>query len=220
MQYDGLVYKLTAVFYEGKGMLDMGQLNSDMTYSILMKKCTWNCLQDESVYLDWHHRRLLASMQVRNSFFRLAEKLVEENQPEKAFEVLKKSRKTISFSHWPVDYPAVEMAGLYFDSGKTEDGKVYTQAVLSNLKQWLDYYISMDEYHSNRVFDDFRYKLYLYQELLNSIGDNAPKSYMDRLKSDFVKYTESQNYTSVFTNGRLFASVCSDLPFCRRQSEP
>ena len=190
MQYDGLVYKLTSDFYESKGVLDMGQLNSDVAYTILMKKCTWDCLHDKSVYLDWYHRRLLASMQVRNSFFRLAEKLIEENQPEKAFEVLEKSRKSVSFNHWTVDYPAVKMAGLYFASGKTEDGKVYTQTVITNLKQWLDYYISMDNHFFNLVFEDFRYKLYMYQKLLNSIGDNAPKEWLDGLKSDFLKYAK------------------------------
>ncbi len=187
---DGLVFNLNPEYYESGGIMDMGRIAPEEAYQNLMKKCNWANLQDKSVYFDWHHRRMLASMQVRNAFSRLAKKLVEQGQVKKAFEVLEESRKSISLDHWMIDLPAVQMTGIYFEAGKNEPGMEYTQSVLNNLKQWLDYYISMDAYYFNRVFTDFRYKLYLYQELINSIDGHAPEEWIKEIKSDFLEYAE------------------------------
>lgn len=120
-------------------------------------------------------------------------KLIEENQFEKAFEVLEESRESVSLEHWTVDFPAVQMAELYFATGKIDEGKNYTQSVLCNLNQWLDYYTSMEDYYFDRIFNDFRYKLFLYQELIKSLDKKAPEDWLKSIKSNYMKYAEILN---------------------------
>lgn len=187
---DGLVFKLNSSYFEGKEPIEMGLLDTEVAYDNLMKKCDWSNLRNSAVYFDWHHRRMLASMQVRNAFYRLAKNLVDEGQMQKAFDTLEMSRVSVTFDHWAIDYAAVQMAGLYFKTGETDRGLNYTKAVANGLKQWLEYYISMDDYQFNRVADDFRYKLFLYQEMLKSLDGNAPEDYFKELNTQFLQYAE------------------------------
>ena len=188
---DGLVFKLNSTFFEGKEVMEMGMIDTEVAYEKLMKKCDWSNLRDSSVYFDWHHRRMLASMQVRNAFYRLAKKLVEEEQFRKAFDVLETSRLSVTFDHWAIDYAAVKMAALYFKAGKTEDGLNYANSVANGLTQWFDYYLPMDDFYKNQVFDDFRYKLFLYQEMLKSLDGLAPEDFLKDHKSEFLEYAKT-----------------------------
>lgn len=74
IQCDGLVYKLTSNYFENDSAFDLGSINSEVTFRNMMEKCNWTNLHNQSVYFDWHHRRMLASMQVRNAFTRLSKK--------------------------------------------------------------------------------------------------------------------------------------------------
>jgi hypothetical protein len=78
-----------------------------------MNNCNWENLADASVYFDWHHRRMIASMQIRNAFYRLAKNLSEEKQLARVIEVLNREEKTMSLKLLPVDYQSILLASLY-----------------------------------------------------------------------------------------------------------
>ncbi len=93
--FDGLVYRLTDQKTDSNQVSDTGRIETESLYTKLMQKCNWDNLADHSVYFDWHHRRMFATMQIRSAFYRLAKKLTEEHQTAKALEVLQKAEKTI-----------------------------------------------------------------------------------------------------------------------------
>ncbi len=133
--FDGLVFRLTDQRTDSNSILDMGMIDTESLYNKLMKSCNWDSLSKSSVYFDWHHRRMFATMQIRNAFYRLAKSLTEERKTSKALEVLEKAQKTITLKHWPVDYQSIMLAGLYTMNGKKDLGEERFKELATSLEE-------------------------------------------------------------------------------------
>lgn len=191
LRCDGLVYKLDTTLYEAQDVADMGRIDSNVIWKNLMEQCKWDNLQNPSVYFDWHHRRLFASMQIRGAFARLAEQLAQEGQLNKAAQAIETGKKTIPFSHWSVDFSSVRIAKLYFQLNRPDAAQAYCEQVAEQLRQWLNYYCSLDKRFAKRTAYDFRYKLYLFRELIEQTEGKCPKAWTEKANSDFMKYAEN-----------------------------
>lgn len=174
--FDGLIYRLTDQVSDSNSVLEMGKIETENLYINLMKKCNWENLADPTVYFDWHHRRMFASMQIRTAFYRLAKALTDENQSEKAIEVLKKADRTITLNHWPVDYQSVLMAGLYAANGDLQHYRIRVNELAESMEERLTYYSGFEANQKMSIRDEAGYQLSLYNELINQAKDTFPKN--------------------------------------------
>ncbi len=180
--FDGLVYRLTDQKTDSNSVLDMGKIETESLYTKLMQKCNWDNLADQSVYFDWHHRRMFASMQIRSAFYRLAKKLTDENQPEKALEVLEKANKTISLRNWTVDYQSILMAGLYVRNGQKQLGEKRFQELALSLEEWMNYYATFLPQQKKNIQDEAGYKISLFDELIRQAADTLAEPELKNMK--------------------------------------
>jgi len=188
--FDGLVYRLTDQKNNSDSLLDMGKIESESLYNKLMQKCNWDNLAEPGVYFDWHHRRMLASMQIRNAFCRLAKSLTEEKQPDKAIEVLKKAEKTVSLKLWQVDYQSILMASLYARNGQKQLGEKRFRELAAMLEEQLAYFSSFAASQKKAIRDEASYQLALYNELINQASDTLSEKELESMRNKLTAYVE------------------------------
>jgi hypothetical protein len=188
--FDGMVYRLTDQKTEGKSLLDMGKVDAAHLYTTLMEKCNWDNLENPNVYFDWHHRRMFATMQIRNAFYRLAAQLTEEQQSDKALKVLKKAEQTVSLQLWPVDYQSVLMAGLYAKNGDVQMGKARVNELARSLEEWLTYYASFSSSQKSSISNDASYQLALYDELIKQAAGTLTEQEINQMKERLQDYAQ------------------------------
>jgi len=188
--FDGLVYRLTDLKTDSNSVLDMGMIETESLYTKLMKKCTWNNLANPEIYFDWHHRRMFATMQIRSAFYRLAEKLTEENKPGKALEVLEKAEQTITLKHWTVDYQSILMASLYALNGEKLQGENRFKELADSLEEWLRYYSSFPAKQKKSIAEDAEYQLSLYNELIKQAKDTLTETELKAMKEKLMAFAE------------------------------
>lgn len=186
--FDGLIYRLTDQKTDSNSVLDMGKTETENLYTNLMQKCNWDNLANPDVYFDWHHRRMLASMQIRMAFYRLAQKLTDEKQPAKALEVIKKVENTISLKLWPVDYQSIQMASLYVKNGQKQMGEIRIKELAASLEEWLKYYASFPSNKRKTFADEAGFQLSLYNELIEQAADTLQEAELKLMKEKLMLY--------------------------------
>lgn len=188
--FDGLVFRLTDQKTDSNSVIDMGKIETESLYTRLMKNCNWDNLADPDVYFDWHHRRMLASMQIRNAFYRLAKSLTDEKQPVKAIEVLQKTEQTVSLKLWPVDYQSILMASLYARNGQKQLGEKRFSELAAMLEEQLTYFGSFPFDQRKSIVDDAGYQLSLYNELISQASDTLSEGELKRMKERLMVFAE------------------------------
>jgi hypothetical protein len=186
--FDGLVYRLTGKITNCSSILDSGKTDSKNLYDKLIKQCHWDNLKNKNVYFDWHHRRMFASMQIRQAFYRLAKQLTEEHHANKAIEVLNQAKEIMSLKNWPVDYQSILMAGLYTKNNQKPAGEAQFRQLAGSLEEWLQYYSSFSKNERSTVLDKAEYQLSLYNELLKQAADTLSSSELIKMKEKFVAF--------------------------------
>jgi hypothetical protein len=188
--FDGLVFRLTDQKTDSNSVLDMGKIETENLYTTLMQKCNWENLTREDVYFDWHHRRMFATMQIRNAFYRLANQLTQENNSQKAMEVLKKAEQVVNLKLWPVDYQTILMAGLYAPNGQKTLGEVRIKELSHSLEEWLSYYASFPPEQKASIQEEAGYQLALYGELIKQAQGTLSEKEITQLKENLMTYAQ------------------------------
>lgn len=186
--FDGLVYRLTDKETPCTSILDSRNIDAESLYNKLMRQCNWDNLGNPNVYFDWHHRRMFASMQIRNAFYRLAQKLTDEQQASKALEVLQKAETTISLKNWPVDYQSILLAALYAKNNQKELGKAKFQELAQSLQEWLQYYTAFSDSQKKSAENEAGYQLSLYNELIKQAADTLSEPELKSMKEKLMNF--------------------------------
>lgn len=189
LQCDGLVYKLVSQFHKSSSVADTGAVDTDQLYTNLIEHCNWENLKDSTVYFNWHHRRLFASAQIRPAFYRLAKAVTENNETEKAKQVIHEAEQVMPPRNWPIDYYSVLLNGLYFQLNDLMEGEQRLSILETKLVQWIDYYFELGEQTGADFSQELGLKIYLYQQLtvmaLKNKLDNAKP--MQQKLDEFVR---------------------------------
>jgi hypothetical protein len=186
--FDGMVYRLTDQKTDSNSVLDTGMIETESLYTKLMQKCNWDNLANPSINFDWHHRRMFATMQIRNAFYRLAKQLIAENQTAKALQVLKKAEQTMSLKNWPVDYQSILLASLYEKAGQKQLGKSQFQELATSLEDGLRYYSTFPANQKPSILEDAGYQLSLYNELIKQADDTLPEAELKNMKDKLMVF--------------------------------
>ena len=161
LQLDGLIYKLIPIKTpeNPQNPYQMGRIDSERMYNIV-KKWDWGNANSPDIYHDPETRK--NSISFRSNMARLAEQLVNENQTEKAIEIL-----DLAMEKMPLDYfgyyslltpiaatyyraESVEKGGslaiqlakkyadklLYYESFSAADQQIYAETILSDVERY------------------------------------------------------------------------------------
>lgn len=137
-QINGLVYQIVPLYNTQVSEGATGRINSDILYDNLMNKFKWGNMDKPGVYLD--ETILRQTNNFRNLFYRLATKLLEEGQNEKAIKALDKCVEVMPQENVPYNQLMIGIAQAYYGAGAREKGAALLKKVAQAFSDRFAYY--------------------------------------------------------------------------------
>lgn len=189
LQLDGLVYKLVPIktpINEDTPM-DMGQIDSDKMYDIVMK-WDWGNGERTDIYHDVETRR--NSITYRTNLSRLMQQLIIEGKNEKAKKIIE-----LALSKMPLDiygyYTMVEpFAGGYYSIGETEKARDLLQKLILKYQDQLNYFTHLKSSDQNDRMIEIVTNIERYRSLLITMNLNDDIEFYEKQKSIFNSYNK------------------------------
>lgn len=190
LQLDGMVYKLvpirTAIPKDGSP-LDMGQIDSEKMYNIVMK-WDWGNGELSTIYHDPETRK--NSISSRTNMSRLMEQLINEDQKEKAKKII-----DLAMTKMPLEYFGYyslldPFAGGYYEVGEKAKARQLLDQLMTKYKQNLNYYRGLTASEQNDIMIDIITDIERYRGLLQVMKDRGDIDYYNQNKKVFNSYNE------------------------------
>jgi hypothetical protein len=189
---EGLVNRITPFTTNIGGQPVPGAKNYDTkrTYDNLMKRFKFGGLDKPGIYLDetvmrmcYTHRRL---------FGELALHLIQEEQKDKAAEVLAYADKMIPDYNVPKNYTSggVTFAKAYALCGNKKMAEKNVDAVWNNCKQYLQWYLSLDANRFSQSTQDCMIQFYVMQQCLE-VAEIIDTKKADKMTEEMSKLADT-----------------------------
>ena len=139
---DGMVYKLMPYKYKNLNSDDIGGIDTRILFPILMEEYKWGNL-NQDIYLDETNLRM--TMNFRNNFSRLANELINENEFEKAKEVLDYCMEIMPNNKIPLNYFIHPIIECYYKINSNKTANELVTDLQKIYSSELQYYFSFPE---------------------------------------------------------------------------
>lgn len=188
LQLDGMVYKLVPVRNvpsKDGGPMDMGQIDADKMYDIVMK-WDWGNSESEKIYHDPETRR--NSITYRTNLSRLVDELIAEGKIDKAKNII-----NLAMTKMPLEkfgyYSLVEpFAGGYYKVGETAKAHDLLDKLVNKYKENLNYYATLPPTDQTDLAMDIITDIERYRSLLHVMRENKDKAFYEKHKTVFNTY--------------------------------
>jgi len=188
LQLDGMVYKLVPIRNKPSkdgGPMDMGQIDADKMYNIVMK-WDWGNSDSGKIYHDPETRR--NSITYRTNLSRLMNQLIAEGKIDKAKNII-----NLALTKMPLDkfgyYSLVEpFAGGYYKVGETAKAQDLLNKLVQKYKEELNYYATLTPGDQTDLAIDIITDIERYRSLLQVMKDNKDLAFYEKHKVTFNTY--------------------------------
>ncbi len=185
LELTGLTYRLVPIKGE-KQTSGGGRVNTAKTYDNLMNKFKYTNFGNEDVYFDETCRRMMINL--KNNFNRLALALIDEEQSEKAGEVLTKVEEILPPSILGYTYLDLATAEGWYRLGEKEKGKVCLEGSFNFVSQMMDYYVSLPEKYIQSVGTSIQNNLYELREQMRIASQYGETELSSAIEEKFNAY--------------------------------
>ncbi|TDW49606.1 uncharacterized protein DUF2723 [Flavobacterium sp. 270] len=187
LQLDGMVYKLVPIKNtpsKDGGPMDMGQIDADKMYNIVMKWDWGN--SNGNIYHDPETRR--NSITYRTNLSRLMDQLIAEGKIDKAKNVI-----NLAITKLPLDkygyYSLVEpFANGYYKVGETAKAQDLLNKLIQKYKEDLNYYSTLSASDQTDLAIDIITDIERYRSLLQVMKENKDVAFYEKHKKTFNTY--------------------------------
>ena len=187
LQLDGMVYKLVPIKNtpsKDGGPMDMGQIDADKMYDIVMKWDWGN--SNGNIYHDPETRR--NSITYRTNLSRLMNQLIAEGKIDKAKNII-----NLAITKMPLDkfgyYSLVEpFAGGYYKVGETAKAQDLLNKLVNKYKEELNYYATLTPGDQTDLAIDIITDIERYRSLLQVMKENKDIAFYEKHKVTFNTY--------------------------------
>jgi hypothetical protein len=190
LQLDGLVYKLVPLktkISKDESQLDMGQIDSDKMYDIIMK-WDWGNGESANIYHDPETRK--NSISYRTNMARLMEQLINEGKKEKAKKIIDLAMTKMPLEFYSY-YTMVEpFAGGYYAIGEKEKARKILDQLMTKYKESLKFYSNMRPSEQSAIATDIVIDIERYRSLLQVMKDRGDVEFYNKNKSTFNSYNK------------------------------
>lgn len=190
LQLDGMCYKIVPIRTpKTKDMspLDMGSIDSEKMYNIIMK-WDWGNSGDPKMLYDIETRR--NSVSYRSNIARLMETLINENKKEKAEKLI-----DLAMEKMPIEaygyYTLLEpFAAGYYEVGKIEKAQKLLKTLIGKYQENLVYYNSLTINQQNGMAVDLVSDIERYRTLLEISESFDDMTFYNKEKIKFNSYNK------------------------------
>ena len=152
LQFDGYAYRLVPILTPYKSSWDIGRIDTDVAYPLLMNEFRYGNLADPDVLVDYFTQYNISASKAREGFARVAMQLAREGRDEEALKALDRGLEVfpiekIRFSDTNT-YPFIE---AYYALEQWEKGDALLNAYKDTLIEYIEYYLLFDGVQSALV---------------------------------------------------------------------
>ncbi len=193
-QVEGFAYRFVPISgADNPERLAFGTVASDIMYDNLMNKFEYGNMNDPKVYIDENNARMMTN--IRNSFNRLADALIEEGKKDSAIAVIDRCFELIPGSIVPYEYFALELAESYYQAGANEKGKQILDEIFTTFDDELDYFFNMGPRFSNSaaVNEEIQRNLFYMQRMERTARNFEETELHEKIEASMRKHFETYN---------------------------
>jgi len=145
LQFDGYCYRLVPILTPFKSSWDIGRIDPDYVYPLMMDTFRYGNLKDPRVYVDYFTQYNLGVSRAREAFARVAKELIRRGDDERALKLLDKGMEVLPTSQIRFTdantYPYLE---AYYALGEDEKGDELLLEYAETLIEYIEYYLQFD----------------------------------------------------------------------------
>jgi hypothetical protein len=192
-QTEGFAYRLVPVKTPASNG-SVGSVRTDVMYDNIINKFKWGNMNDPKVYLDENNVRM--SMNVRNSFVRLADGLLAEGKRDSAIAVLDRCNELVPNKKVNYNYFNLLMVESYYKAGHNlknmsrdslaREVNLFPAAInkanevvkimADNCEDELKYYFTLEPRFRASIQEELQRSFYIMRELSNISGQYGEKA--------------------------------------------
>ncbi len=190
LQFDGYAYRLVPIHTPVKSMANIGRIDPDYVYPLLMEKFRYGNVKDPRVYCDYFTRYNFTVSQTRNAFARLAVALVDRGDSLRAVEVLDRGMAEMPTRQIGNSYvQTIPVIEAYYTAGAMDKGDAMLSDYATELEQYIAYYFQFKGRKADLVADAFDDKLQHLGVLYSIARDYRRDELLSRIEAIFDRYT-------------------------------
>ncbi len=178
LQADGWAYRFVPI-KTPFDILDAGRIDVERSYDLLMNQYKYGNAKDPHVYVDYTSVINLKFVQHYNAFSRLAGRLIEQGDKERAIAVLDRAMEEYPTSQFDFDFwSTYGILEGYYEAGAMEKGDILLEDYANVLQEYIEYYLQF-EGRKGLLVEDVWYEKYRDLKGLAQIAQyyNRPKQY-------------------------------------------
>ncbi len=190
LQLDGMVYKLVPVknaIADAPSPLDMGQIDSDKMYDIVMK-WDWGNSESSKIYHDPETRK--NSITYRTNLARLMEQLINEGKKEKAKKVIDLAMEKMPLQYFGYYTMLEPFAAGYYELDEKEKAQKILSQLIGKYQENLKYYNTLKSGEQNSLYVEIVTNIERYRDLLNVMKDRGDSAFYESNKITFNTYNK------------------------------
>ncbi len=193
LQLDGVTFKLVPIHtpIDPRNPYDMGRIDADKMYNIV-KNWSWGNSGNPDIYHDRETRT--NAITYRGNMARLVEALLEQNEPEKAKEIM-----DLAMEKMPVDifefYTLVEpyITG-YYEIGETQQARYIWQQLAKKYQEQLTYFSTLNAEAQEEYWEEVYSNIEKYRSLVDLLIINDDRESFEKEAQVFDNYLKTFPY--------------------------
>lgn len=190
LQLDGMVYKLVPVrtsLEKAASPLDMGQIDSDKMYDIVMK-WDWGNGESPNIYHDPETRK--NSITYRTNLARLMEQLINEGKTDKAKKIIDLAMEKMPLEHYGF-YTMIEpFAAGYYEVKEQGKARDILSKLIKKYQENLKYYSTLKANDQIDLYVDIITDIERYRDLLLVMKERGDIEFYNSNKATFNTYNK------------------------------
>jgi len=190
LQLDGMVYKLIPVrnaIEKAASPLDMGQIDSDKMYDIVMK-WDWGNSESPNIYHDPETRK--NSITYRTNLARLMEQLINEGKIEKAKKVIDLAMEKMPLEYYGFYTMLEPFAAGYYEVKETAKARKILSQLMVKYQENLKYYSNLKSNDQVDVYVEIVTDIERYRDLLLVMKERGDMEFYNANKATFNSYNK------------------------------
>ncbi len=190
LQLDGMVFKLVPIrtpVDKEAAPLDMGQIDSDKMYDIVMK-WDWGNGGSPNIYHDPETRKNCISY--RANLSRLADQLIKDGKRQKALDVLNLGMKEMPFEYYGYYSLLEDFAKYYYRAGDAAKARDLLHKLIGKYQQNLTYYKTLKSSDQTFMYWDIVSDIERYRSLILLMKQEGDRKEYEAAKGIFNSYNE------------------------------
>lgn len=191
LQHEGFAYRLVPIKTKSNDLLNVARIDADILYDRLMNRFRWGCMNEPDVFIDHNIQRTAVVLKLRNTFARLANKLIDEGKKDSAIKVLDRITELMPHPRFPYDFFMFGIAESYYKANQTEKANRIVLDYAKVSEQKLRYYLSLSNDIRRYYDDDIQLTAQTLQELAsiaNTYGQTDVTKKLEQMMQSAVSF--------------------------------